>query len=411
MLIRGGLAWLLIAVAHAAQPHAQQRRAFLQLMTKGRFETLEECEKAYEELLAKTQVTTDPEYKESPSPTPAPTPATTTTTTTTTLPPLKKSEVGQLQPAQDAKPAYHPPVSGTGKPSESEGWDYEDHGASWPSTAGGASCGGTGQSPIDIIKYVDLAGQTKSVLWFDYYSDVEEGMTAALRNDGHAVFYDEVKINIGDVKIGNTEYKAFKYDFHAPSEHTIDGQVYPLEIQIMHKDAAGKMLGVSVLFKYGASNKYLSALKSAVPDMPMWNVEHGAGMAPVSGKHADFFNLEEILPDGEVHPGGDMTFYNYEGSMTMPPCTEGVTWWVSAEPVEAEQKQIEQIRKAIIGADSTKHGNNRATQGLNGRKVLVGHTGFQHYSKQHGHKQETKPDSRGYSSQDAPWPEASTDHR
>jgi carbonic anhydrase len=404
MLIRGGLAWLLFAVAHAAQQHAQQRRAFLQLMTKGRFETLEECEKAYEELLAKTQVTTEPDYQETPAPTPAPTAATTTTTTTTTLPPLKKSEVGQLQPAQDARPAYHPPVGGSGKPSESEGWDYEDHGASWPKTAGGESCGGTGQSPIDIIKYVDLGGQTKSVLWFDYYSDVEAGTVAQLHNDGHSVFYDEdLKIDIGDVKIGTTVYKAFKYEFHAPSEHTIDGQVYPLEIQILHKDAAGKMLGVSVLFKYGASNKYLSALKDAIPEMPTWNVEHGKGLASVTGKHPDFFNLEEILPDGEVHPGGDMTFYNYEGSLTAPPCTGGVDWWVTAEAVTATRDEIKHVRTAILGSESMKHGNNREVQDLAGRKVYVGHTGFQHHVKHYGHLADEPPSSRGYNTQDGPW--------
>jgi len=403
MLIHGGLAWLLFAVAHGAQQHAQQRRAFLQLMNKGRFETLEECEKAYEELLAKTQVTTEPEYKDTPAPTPAPTAPTTTTTTTTTLPPLKKSEVGQIPTAQDARPAYHPPVSGSGKPSESEGWDYEDHGASWPNSAAGASCGGTGQSPIDIIKYVDLGGQTKSVLWFDYYSDAQSGTMATLRNDGHAVFYEDLKINIGDVKIGDTEYKAFKYEFHAPSEHTIDGQVYPLEIQIMHKDASGKMLGISVLFKYGPSNKYLAALKSAIPDMPMWNVEHGAGMAPVSGKNVDFFNLEEILPDGEVHPGGDMTFYNYEGSLTAPPCTGGVDWWVTAEAVTATRDEIAHVRKAILGSESMKHGNNREVQDLAGRKVLVGHTGFKHHVQHYGHLSSEPPASRGYNTQDGPW--------
>jgi hypothetical protein len=53
MRIPGCVAWLLFAVANAAQQHVQQRRAFLQLMTRGRFETLEECEKAYEELLAR----------------------------------------------------------------------------------------------------------------------------------------------------------------------------------------------------------------------------------------------------------------------------------------------------------------------------------------------------------------------
>jgi len=152
------------------------------------------------------------------------------------------------------------------------------------------------------------------------------------------------------------------------------------------------------------ANEGLEAVKEAVPEMPKWSVEVGGAVkATITGEHASFFNLEDILPMGDTHPGGDMTFYNYEGSLTQPPCTEGVTWWVSAEPVEAEQAQIQQIRRAIIGADSTKHGNNRVTQPLNGRKVLVGHTGFQHYVKHHGHKAETKPDSRGYSSQDTPW--------
>jgi carbonic anhydrase len=294
-------------------------------------------------------------------------------------------------------------MSGTGKPSESEGWDYEDHGDNWENTEVGAKCGGSGQSPIDIVKYVDLGGQTKSVLWFDYYSDVEEKQVGVLHNDGHGVFYDEKNIDIGYVKIGSTEYKAFRYDFKAPSEHTIDGQVFPLELQILHKDASGKMLGVSVLFKYGASNKYLAGLKASIPELPMWNVEHGAGMASVNSSYPDFFNLEEVLPDGEVHPGGDMTFYNYEGSLTVPPCTGGVEWWVTSEAVTASRDEIGHVRKAIFGTESMKHGNNRNAQELGARKVFVGHTGFQHHIKMHGHKEDTPPASRGYNSQDTPW--------
>lgn len=399
MLVRAGLAWLLLATA----TEAILRNNFLKAVSKGRFQTLAECEKAYEELLAKTQVTTEPEYEETPAPTPAPAPATTTTTTTTTLPPLKKQEVGKLAPAADARPAYHPPMSGTGKPSESEGWDYEDHGDNWENTEVGAKCGGSGQSPIDIVKYVDLGGQTKSVLWFDYYSDVEEKQVGILHNDGHAVFYDEKNIDIGYVKIGSTEYKAFRYDFHAPSEHTIDGQVFPLELQILHKDASGKVLGVSILFKYGPSNKYLAGLKEAVAEMPMWNVEHGAGQASVESHNYDFFNLEEVLPNGEVHPGGDMTFYNYEGSLTAPPCTGGVDWWVTSSGVSGTREEIAHVRKAILGTESMKHGNNRNAQDLGARKVFVGHTGFQHHIKMHGHKEDTPPDSRGYTSQDTPW--------
>jgi len=369
----------------------------------GRFETLEECEKAYEELLGKTQITAEPEpgpttTTTTEKPTEAPTAA--PTTTTTPLPPMVKGEKGSSK-HDDAKPAYHPPRN-DGEPSESEGWDYNEHGDDW-----GSSCQGAGQSPIDIVKFVDIGGQTKSVLWFDYYQDqsLTESTVASLHNDGHGLFYDEKKIDIGHVKIGDSEYEAYEYMFHAPAEHTIDGQVFPLEMQIMHKDSKGDVLGISVLFKYGASNEYLKAVMEAIPDMPVWSSEHGGHRAEVNGAHPDFFNIEEVLPNGEIHPGGDMTFYNYAGSLTQPPCTGGVDWWVSAEAVDASKDEIKHIRNAIMGSESMKRGNNRDTQELGDRKVLVGHTGFQHHIKMHGHKEDVKPDSRGYETGDAPWHE------
>jgi carbonic anhydrase len=389
-----------------ASAEARRSTTFLRVISKGRFETLAECEKAYDELLGKTQVTTEPDYKETPAPTPAPTEpvpaATNAPTPAPTMPPLKKKEVGAPE-KKDAKPAYHPPTSETGEPSEEKGWDYGDHGDDWASTHNGAGCSGAGQSPIDIIKYVDIGGQTKSVLWFDYYADVDGSTVAAFENDGHSLHFEEKGINIGDVKIGKTEYKAFTYEFHAPAEHTIDGQVFPLELQILHKSPEGKVLGVSVLFKYGASNKYLAAVKAAIPEMPMWNVEHGMGKVTVKGDHPDFFNLEEILPSSDVHPGGDMTFYNYEGSLTSPPCTGGVDWWVTSTPVDGARDEIKHVRDAILGTESMKHGNNRNAQDLGSRKVLVGHTGFKDHLKQHGHSADEPPASRGYNSQDAPW--------
>jgi len=395
---------LLLLLAHVEGRQLKSNR-FLSVISKGRFETLAECEKAYDELLGKTQVTTEPDYAETkteaptpapapdPSPTPEPTPA-----------PLKKTEVG-VPEKKDAKPAYHPPTSETGEPSEDKGWDYGDHGDDWAKTEAGAGCSGSAQSPIDIIKYVDIGGQTKSVLWFDYYADVDAKSTATFSNDGHSLHYDKhAGIDIGDVKLGKTEYKAFTWEFHAPAEHTIDGQVFPLELQILHKDASGKMLGVAVLFKYGKSNKFLADLQEAIPSMPMWNVEHGTGKVTVTGANPGFFNLEEILPDGDVHPGGDMTFYNYEGSLTSPPCTGGVDWWVTSTPVDGSRDEIKHVRASILGTESMKHGNNRNAQDLGSRKVLVGHTGFQHHIKMHGHTDAEPPASRGYNTQDAPWP-------
>merc|ERR1719258_592968 len=81
------------------------------------------------------------------------------------------------------------------------------------------------------------------------------------------------------------------------------------------------------------------------------------------GMDPDFFDLEAILPSGKhIHPGKDLTFYNYPGSLTQPPCTEGVDWWVTAEPVEATKEEIGALRKAIMSAEPTKKGNNRNAQ-------------------------------------------------
>jgi carbonic anhydrase len=305
----------------------------------------------------------------------------------------------------EARVAYKPPMSGTGEGSDSKGWDYAKHGSDWAETEVGAGCAGSAQSPIDIIKFVDIGGQTKSVLWFDYYADpsLKSDMHLTLGNSGHGVFFGSDQIDLGYVKIGDEESEAFEYVFHAPSEHTIDGQVYPLEMQILHKRPTGQMLGISVLFKYGDSNDFLAAVMKASPDVPKWHIDSGAAQTAIDAAVADAFNLEHVLSKGAVHPGGDLTFYQYEGSLTAPPCTGGVDWYVSSEAITATKAEISHITAAIYGSESTRNGNNRAVQELGNRKVLVGHTGFQHHIKHHGHKSDTPPDSRGYTSQDSPW--------
>jgi len=389
------LSALLVACAH---------QTFLRQLVAadGRFESLEECEKAYDELLGKTAEPAAAKAEE------------TATATTTEAPeetpeekakkPVKKKEVA-VGEKKDAKPTYKPPMSGTGKPSDSEGWDYAKKGKDWADTPGGAGCAGAGQSPIDITKFVDIGGQTKSVLWFDYYADpsISSGTAASLANTGHGPFFTNPDLDLGYVKIGNEESEAIEYVFHAPSEHTIDGQTFPLELQILHKRPGGELLGIAVLFKNGNSNEFLAALKEAAPDMPTWHVETGATTAKVSTKNTEAFNLEAVLQTGPIHPGGDLTFYNYEGSLTAPPCTGGVQWYVSADPMEASKDEIAHVTEAIYGSESTEHGNARATQPHGGRKILVGHTGFQHHIKQHGHKDAEPPMPRGYTSQDTPW--------
>merc|ERR1719443_2355480 len=108
---------------------------------------------------------------------------------------MKKKEVAVAK-KEDAKVTYKPPMSGTGKPSDEEGWDYAKGGKDWAEQF--EKCGGDNQSPIDITKFVDIGGQTKSVLWFDYYSDpaLSDKMHFALTNSGHGVFFASEQIDL-----------------------------------------------------------------------------------------------------------------------------------------------------------------------------------------------------------------------
>merc|ERR1719387_2003295 len=113
----------------------------------------------------------------------------------------------------------------------------------------------------------------------------------------------------------------------------------------------------------------------AAPEVPVWHMETGATSTTISSKIAEAFN------------------------------SEGVDWYVSADAVEATREEIKHITESVFASESTSSGNNRATQKIGSRKVLVAHTGFQHHIKHHGHKADEPPMSRGYTSQDAPWHE------
>eukprot|EP00397_Hematodinium_sp_SG-2012_P027195 GEMP01028559.1.p1 GENE.GEMP01028559.1~~GEMP01028559.1.p1 ORF type:complete len:398 (+),score=104.50 GEMP01028559.1:121-1314(+) len=315
--------------------------------------------------------------------------------------PINKGDVGATS-EKDAVPTYHPPVD-DGEP-KSDGWDYLQNGENWP-----AMCQGDGQSPIDIAKDIDIQGQTKFVLWFDYYADPDretKPMVPELVNKGHGIsFTAPENLDLGYVKLFHEQYTAKEYNFHSPSEHTIDGATFPLELQVLNAGVSGKLLAVAFFFREGASNKFLSGLMRAAGRAPRWN--NGAAKKLMNKHIVDAFNLDLLVPTSEQHPGGHMTFYNYEGSLTQPPCTTGVDWWVAAKPLTASKEEIRFIRRAILESESTKHGNSRETQPPNGRRILVGMTNFQHAVKMPGRPGNEKKDSvqepRGFSSQDEPW--------
>ena len=161
-------------------------------------------------------------------------------------------------------------------------------------------------------------------------------------NNGHTVemLYDEGS----HLEFEGSTLPLKQFHFHSPSEHILDGRQYPLEAHFVHQ-ANGKTMVVGMFFKLGEENKALSEV---------WN------MAPVTNstiQHPEIVvNAMDLLPN-------DLSYFHYTGSLTTPPCTEGVTWIVLKTPVTASAAQLQFLQKRLAGP------NNRPIQPLDGRMI------------------------------------------
>jgi carbonic anhydrase len=149
------------------------------------------------------------------------------------------------------------------------------------------------------------------------------------------------------IVVGGEPYTLVQYHFHAPAEEQIDGKTYPMGAHLVHLSASGKIAVVAVLFETGIYNPALASLWARFPR--------------VVGSEIPFPNARmdaaKLLPS-------DRAYYVYEGSLNMPPCSEGVTWFVLKEPVQVSAGQIR--------AFTAQHGSNaRPVQPLNNRQVRV----------------------------------------
>jgi carbonic anhydrase len=127
----------------------------------------------------------------------------------------------------------------------------------------------------------------------------------------------------GSLTYRGQNYKPHQVNFHTPSEHTVDGIRYPMELQIFHRDESGKNLAISIFVEKGhASPGFESILESREKDV-----------AQVSG-----LNIKHFYPVTSK-------FWAYSGSITRPPCTEGVSWLVMKAPIEFSESQIARYRK------------------------------------------------------------------
>jgi len=199
-----------------------------------------------------------------------------------------------------------------------------------------ATCkAGKSQSPIDISAAI---ATELAEIQFDY-----KDTPLHIVNNGHTI---QANYQPGSsITIGSKQFELLQFHFHSPSEHTIGGKAYPMVAHLVHKAADGQLGVIGVLLKEGQSNSIIDRLWAHLP-------KNTGEENTLEGEH---INVIDLLSK-------DMTYFNYSGSLTTPPCTEGVNWMLLAAPVELSTEQIAQFR-------SLYDANARPVQPVNGRPV------------------------------------------
>ena len=200
----------------------------------------------------------------------------------------------------------------------------------------GACSDGRNQSPIDLTGFIN-ADLPK--IDFNYKPGGHQVV-----NNGHAI---QVDYNPGSsITVASTTFELKQFHFHSPSENTINGKSFPMEAHFVPADAKGNLAVVALMFEKGESNKVLEAVWPQV-------VQVVNGKEPLRPE----VSAADLLPTNR-------DYYQYSGSLTTPPCSEGVRWFVLKQSAKATAEQLGVVGKAIG------HPNNRPVQPVGARPVL-----------------------------------------
>lgn len=218
-------------------------------------------------------------------------------------------------------------------------WDYEGAGApdKWGQLqADFRACDlGLQQSPIDLRDARPASMESIDLTFVE--------MPLRVLNNGHTI---QVNCTPGSgMRIGAERYELVQFHFHHPSEHLLDGTRFELECHFVHRSAGGALAVIGLLLRPGAANPTLQAV---------WDVMPAAEGPEIAA--AARINAGDLLPR-------DRSYFRYNGSLTTPPCSEGVLWTVLKTPVEAAPEQLRRFALLFPG-------NARPVQNLARRFLL-----------------------------------------
>ncbi len=217
-----------------------------------------------------------------------------------------------------------------------QNWSYSgsDGPSSWSSVS--PACGAGMQSPIVI------SGTEPAVM--HRLETLYRVTPVATHNDGRTVRQNYAPGSI--LRVGSKAFILKEFHFHTPAEHQVLDTTFTMEIQFTHQALNGEMASVSVLVQEGKTNE---AAEELLPNLPI-EPEQGVNLPNVK------INARDFMPQ-------EKDYYRYMGSLSHPPCTPGVNWYVLKTPVEFSADQIKLI-KGIVGT------NNRPVQPRDNRIIL-----------------------------------------
>lgn len=202
----------------------------------------------------------------------------------------------------------------------------------------GACSAGRNQSPVNLTRLIEADLPPIEVNYATFGAEVI--------NTSHSI---QVNYRPGStLKVDGRSFTLLQFHFHTPSEHHVDDRDFPIEAHLVHQDEQGSLAVVGVLFEFGPPNDLINLIAAAMPA--------GPGQRSPLGNN---LTAQGLLP-------ASRHYYRYNGSLTTPPCSEGVLWIIMRERLTVSRDQVAGFERALGFA------NNRPIQPANARALMQG---------------------------------------
>ncbi len=210
------------------------------------------------------------------------------------------------------------------------------------------------QSPINIPSKTNAASNALNIQYQpaamniikDGSTELMLGNTSVIIKDGHAVQLNFPVDTKETISLEGKNYRLVQFHVHTPSENTWHGRQFPLEVHFVHQSDDGEVAVIGVWANEGDANQTIAKIISHLPNEQNKEIAiQGEGINPA-----------DLLPTKR-------DYYRFDGSLTTPPCSEGLKWILMSNPITVSAGEVIQLRTAIGGP------NARPIQPLNKRQI------------------------------------------